>query len=291
MVFSSVVSVSSGANKPVSAETHPDGAHSVHSDSRYATITKLVPLSLVSPSVSASPGTDKSISYGSFLVPSDTSSDSEFAVLQSKLQQILSSHAIEPSKTWGTSKKWVLELRDGRQVVVPIEIKSQLIDSALVSYVDVEQKELINLGNRLRIIQSNSKWDTVLVEDVDSNCSLEDVGDLVDVCQHYEDSLEPLSVTPLAMSSSMEAPVIRDHSDRVEDVSPQMSQWFQSKFQGFDDFLETSVEGLEEVATSFLLAVEAKMKQRKFELSAQKKKIKGGRRGLRELQSLTMELI
>ena len=84
MDFSSVVSVSLGANKPVSADTHPDGAHSVHSDSRYATITKLVPLSLVSPSVSASPGTDKSISYGSFLVPSDTSSDSEFAVLQSK---------------------------------------------------------------------------------------------------------------------------------------------------------------------------------------------------------------
>ena len=88
------------------------------------------------------------------------------------------------------------------------------------------------------------------------------------------------------MSSSMEAPVIRDHSNRVEDVSPQMSQWFQSKFHGFDNFLETSVEGLEEVATSLLLAVEAKMKQREFELFAQKKKIKGGGRGLQELQSL-----
>ena len=88
------------------------------------------------------------------------------------------------------------------------------------------------------------------------------------------------------MSSSMEAPIIRDHLDRVEDVSPQMSQWFQSKFQGLDNFLETSVEGLEEVATSFPLAVEVKMKQRESELSAQRKKIKGGRRGLRELQSL-----
>ena len=88
------------------------------------------------------------------------------------------------------------------------------------------------------------------------------------------------------MSSSMEAPVLRDHSDRVEDVSPQMSQWFLSKFQGFDNFLETSVEGLEKVATSFLLAVEAKMKQREFEFFAQKKKIQGGGRGLQELQSL-----
>ena len=114
--------------------------------------------------------------------------------------------------------------------MVPIEIKSQLIDSALVSNVDVEQKEIINPGNRLQIIQSNSEWDTVLVEDVDSDCSSEDVGDLVDAGQHYEDSLESLSVILSAMSSSMEAPVIRDHLDRVEDVSPQMSQWFQSKF-------------------------------------------------------------
>ena len=93
------------------------------------------------------------------------------------------------------------------------------------------------------------------------------------------------------MSSSMEAPVIRDQSNRVEDVSPQMSQWFQSKFQGFDNFLETLVEGLEEVATSLLLAVEAKMKQREFELFAQKKQIKGGGRGLREGFTGTTELI
>ena len=61
--------------------------------------------------------------------------------------------------------------------MVPIEIKSQLIDSALDPSVDVEQKELISLGNRLQIIQSNSEWDTVLVEDIVSNCSLEDAGD------------------------------------------------------------------------------------------------------------------
>ncbi|KAK9988106.1 hypothetical protein SO802_028345 [Lithocarpus litseifolius] len=51
MVLSSAVLASSGANKLVSAETHLDGAHSAHSDSRYATITEPVLLSLVSPSV------------------------------------------------------------------------------------------------------------------------------------------------------------------------------------------------------------------------------------------------
>ena len=52
MVLSLVVSASSRANKPVSVETHPDGAHLAHSDSRYATITEPVLLSLVSPSIS-----------------------------------------------------------------------------------------------------------------------------------------------------------------------------------------------------------------------------------------------
>ena len=110
-------------------------------------------------------------------MPSDTSFDGKFAVLLS-----YSRLCPRTSKTWGSSKKWGFELRDERQVVVSIEIKSQLIDSALVSDVDVEQKEIINPGNRLQIIQSNSEWDTVLVEDVDSNFSSEDVGDLVDVC-------------------------------------------------------------------------------------------------------------
>ena len=81
-ILSSVVSAS---DKPVLAETYPDGAHSVYSNSRYATIIEPAPLSLVSSSISASAGTNKSASSGSYLVPSNTSFDDEFSVLQSKL--------------------------------------------------------------------------------------------------------------------------------------------------------------------------------------------------------------
>ena len=38
------------------------------------------------------------------------------------------------------------------------------------------------------------------------------------------------------------------------------SEWFQSRFSGFDDILGTSLQGLEEQATNFLLAIEAKLK-------------------------------
>ena len=39
-------------------------------------------------------------------------------------------------------------------------------------------------------------------------------------------------------------------------------EWFQSRFSGFDDILGTSLLGLEEQATNFLLVVEAKLKRR-----------------------------
>ena len=40
------------------------------------------------------------------------------------------------------------------------------------------------------------------------------------------------------------------------------SEWFQRRFNNFDSFLGTSLEGLGDQATEFLLAVEAKLKQR-----------------------------
>ena len=37
------------------------------------------------------------------------------------------------------------------------------------------------------------------------------------------------------------------------------SEWFQEKFSGSNDFLGTSLKGLEELATKFLLAIEAEL--------------------------------
>ena len=56
-------------------------------------------------------------------------------------------------------------------------------------------------------------------------------------------------------------------------------------FQDFGSFLETLVEGLEELASNFLLAVEEKIRQRAAG-NALSKKTKGGGKGLRELRSL-----
>lgn len=56
-----------------------------------------------------------------------------------------------------------------------------------------------------------------------------------------------------------------------------MSPWFQCKFLEIGSFLETSVEGLEELASNFLLVVEKKIRQRAAKNALRKKKIKGSR--------------
>ena len=56
-------------------------------------------------------------------------------------------------------------------------------------------------------------------------------------------------------------------------------------FQNFGYFLETPVEGLEELASNFLLAIEEKIRQRAAG-NALSKKTKGGGKGLGELRSL-----
>ena len=63
------------------------------------------------------------------------------------------------------------------------------------------------------------------------------------------------------------------------------SEWFQEKFSGFDDFLGTSLIGLEEPATKFLLVVEAELQQRSKEISEKALK-SSGRKGIRELRGL-----
>ena len=57
-----------------------------------------------------------------------------------------------------------------------------------------------------------------------------------------------------------------------------MSPWFQCKFLEFDSFLETSVEGLEELTSNFLLVVEEKIRQRVAKNALRKTKKKKNQR-------------
>ena len=64
------------------------------------------------------------------------------------------------------------------------------------------------------------------------------------------------------------------------------SDWFQKRFNNFNSFHGTSLEGLEDQATKFLLAVEAEL-NRRAEVNKKPCGLKGSRgKGLRELKGL-----
>ena len=107
-----------------------------------------------------------------------------------------------------------------------------------------------------------------------------------------KDADQPLAIKPLAFSlplAMVEQTVVdverfmgMDSSERQEPYS----EWFQRRFNNFDSFLGTYLEGLEDQATQFLLAVEAELNQR----ADVNKKTCGlessGVKGLRELKGL-----
>ena len=97
----------------------------------------------------------------------------------------------------------------------------------------------------------------------------------------------PLTVEPLAYSLPMDnddgsaTPVVKNLLGKDN-----YSEWFQEKFSGFDDFLGTSLIGLEEPATNFLLAVEAELQQRAFKEKTEQTVKSSRRKGIRELRGL-----
>ena len=112
--------------------------------------------------------------------------------LQRDIQRIIHEHTNNVIKKRGNSEQWVLELRDGRRVAVPIQISlppGDVVDGvddsnqlAMVLRVSSESKE---------IILEQEKGDDVVVEDWVSDICSKDAF-------QYTESLLPLIVEPLA---------------------------------------------------------------------------------------------
>ena len=118
---------------------------------------------------------------------------------------------------------------------------------------------------------------------------------VLDVCskdafQSIEGCSLPLTIKPLAFSRPMG---VRDNCERLAALGVGIlmgkdnhSEWFQSKFNEFDDFLGTSLNGLEKPAIEFLLVVEAELQPRTTEEKIQRIVKILGRKGIRELRGL-----
>ena len=204
--------------------------------------------------------------------------------LQRNIQQIMHQHTDDVIKKWGNSEQWVLELRDGKRVAVPIQFSSPPGDD--IVGVDDSNHLAIVPGRATESKDLNSEAEKgidVFVEDWSSDfCSEE--------ASQYSDSSPPLTVDPLAFSLSLDA---TDFSDKPASLvvdtllgKCSYSDWFKDKFSGFDDFLGTSLKGLEEPAIAFLLAVENEIQQRAFKDKIDNFEKSSGRKGIRELRGL-----
>ena len=68
----------------------------------------------------------------------NTNTAGDLTEFQQQIHKLLFDHAVNASRSWGASNKWILELRDGRRVVVPIEIGTQRADFSRVLVSDEE---------------------------------------------------------------------------------------------------------------------------------------------------------
>ena len=82
---------------------------------------------------------------------------------------------------------------------------------------------------------------------------------------YSEEADQPLVVDPITFSLPLamaEQSLVDEESVMGMDTSESQepySDWFQKRFNNFDSFLGTSLEGLEDQATKFLLAVKAEL--------------------------------
>ncbi|KAK7833453.1 e3 sumo-protein ligase mms21 [Quercus suber] len=262
-----------------SASSSPEFLVSDEADDARYVILALSDLNHASDVVGAEPFGSDVADEPRFVSASTSDLDSEEG-LERDLRLILQEHFSDIVKKWGNSEQWVLELRDRRRVAVPIPLSRPrcvatevLEDQKQLALVPWESSEAVNESTAL------FKEDEGLVEDwvLDS---------------FSEDAYQPLTVEPLASSlplALVDLSVMDEEGlvgvDFLEKQVP-YSEWFQRRFNNFDSFLGMSLEGLEDQATEFLLAVEVELKRR-AEVNTLSRSFKSpGMKGLRELKGL-----
>ena len=131
--------------------------------------------------------------------------------LQHNIQQIIHQHTDDVIKKWGNSKQWVVELRDGKRVAVPIQISLPPGDDI----VGVDDSNILAIvpGRATESKEFNFESDKgidVFVEDWSLDFGSEKAS-------QDSDSSTPLIVDPLAFSLPTDATDISDQPASLVD--------------------------------------------------------------------------
>ena len=211
------------------------------------------------------------------------------------------SEPTEVDRTWGSSSEWVLELRDGKRVTIPLSLVRQPVVSGPIPSALFPAGSLVipgvSVGVGSTIDDLSSVGDTECTgedEEDDENISLvwedsevEGTGTAM-VC--WEDDTGILEVEPLAMSKPVETgvsegtSVIQEHG-----VVVPPSDWVLGKSKRIGKVLGASYHGNEERINRLLMEIDGRRPQPSREVGGVKI-TKDGRTGSRELKRLTCSI-
>jgi hypothetical protein len=227
------------------------------------------------------------------------------------------SKTTEVDRTWGSSSAWVLELRDGRRVSIPLSLLRQPVVTALpTDYAAgplVTREELMGVGSTADDLISLdgslggsefSGEEDEAEDDVSLVWEDPEVGGLGSELVCWGDEAETLDVEPLAISKPVEielsavVPNIQDPGmvvtpSEVEvsppgvEVSP--SDWVLGKSKRIGKVLGASYHGNEERINRLLMEIDGRRPQTSCEVRGVKN-LKEGRKGTRELKRLTCSI-
>ena len=194
-------------------------------------------------------------------------------------------------KTWGNSTDWMLELRDGRKIVIPLSTyRSPDSVSDQLTPEGVPNLGLVHLVNEGHIVC----WDSEVEGEGVGGSVVSDLGLEGEVWNSDEELLDwnllgdPLEVAPLAMDISVgkEFPTAEKIGGKVVVDNTKLSLWVTNRIKAFQKFVGTSLEGFEEQVTGLLLALEERRKQQMIAVDSKRKLGKVGLKGHRELKNL-----
>ena len=211
--------------------------------------------------------------------------------------EILAPPSIEGvDRLWGSSSVWMLELRDGRQVSIPlsllrtpatIDTEEKDSEEGTTSHGGSEldsKTEAVQHGGMLMAWGDDEEADdevSVVWEDPPPSAK---EGKLI--C--WEDENKPLEVAPLAIAGpDVSEMIIGDVSalefEQVSGIKLSPSEWVQETMKEFGVVLGASYEGYKEQLMSMLQEIENRRNPQEVE---KKLGVKSGGKGCRELRNL-----
>uniref|UniRef100_A0A2N9FRM3 Reverse transcriptase domain-containing protein n=1 Tax=Fagus sylvatica TaxID=28930 RepID=A0A2N9FRM3_FAGSY len=217
-------------------------------------------------------------------------------------------------RSWGSSRDWFIDLRNGRRIRIPVDLRTPVADGC--SPEDAITQKLIQWVSSQRIDHDSGKdscdgdggsdWGTVGM-DLGLKPQLRNVGGAMSNLDPGEveteimvldgedpegqKDLEPLSVEPLAVAFPSG---IENAGDKVgKDYRRKASDWVLRRQKAVGKLLGASYVGYEQAVEDLLMDIEARHIQRKANMVGTRRPPSLERKGCRKLKGLEtkMELI